>query len=118
MKVYQHEKLSLTTHEIRLLQLLHGDSGDEVRFIIYHVSMVKPKQNPRPKRMSRKIAGNRTSRLVCEDLQGHTSSFAATQIPNLLPGSIRTVHSFDHSIYGSFNPISTWIMKQIMMLCP
>jgi hypothetical protein len=81
MKVYQHEKLSLTTHEIRLLQLLHGDFGDEVRFIIYHVSMVKPKQNPRPKRMSRKIAGNRTSRLVCEDtsrpyvfLRGDTNS--------------------------------------------
>jgi hypothetical protein len=105
MEFYQYEKLSLTTQEIRLLQLLPGDFDDEIRFTIYNVPMVKPKLNTRSKRISLEKLQETVPRgwTAMETLQGRyvflrddtNSEHTSWKHPS---------NSFDHSLYESFNP--------------
>jgi hypothetical protein len=105
MEVYQYENLSLTAQEIRLLQLLPGDFDDEIRFTIYNVPMVEPKLNPRPKRMSLEKLQETVPRgwTAMETLQGRYV-FLRDNTNSEHTSWKHPYHSFDHSLYESFNP--------------
>jgi hypothetical protein len=105
MEVYQYEKLSLTVQEIQLLQLLPGDFDDEIRFTIYNVPMVEPKLNPRPKRMSLEKLQETVPRgwTAMETLQGRYV-FLRDNTNSEHTSWKHPYHSFDHSLYESFNP--------------